>query len=96
MKENDLSYAAGLMDGEGCISISTDQRLSVTLAMADNEAVDWLHETFGGSVRTFFNKPNGRLMYQWTATADIQYMFLESILSYLKLQRRVKTVRVAL
>ena len=54
----DLAYAAGIMDGEGCIYISrqNDKRgrpniiyaLYVQVVMGDYEVPKWLQDTFGG------------------------------------------------
>lgn len=63
-KENKLAYAAGIIDGEGCISIykksfrngkfkGTDARnyhLTVVVTQKDGKMMDWLYGNFGGSI----------------------------------------------
>ena len=64
----DLAYAAGIMDGEGCISISPCKYHSRTAPPRDNYAVrvyvsttdavicPWLAETFGGAIHAYEDK----------------------------------------
>lgn len=51
--ETDIAYAAGLIDGEGCFSISRSQdttRTRLEVCMTDRTAVEWLYERFGGVI----------------------------------------------
>lgn len=49
---DDLSYAAGLIDGEGCIGFhgygDGKRRFVVKVKMTDEAVIDWLQSTFGG------------------------------------------------
>ncbi len=57
--ENDLSYMAGLLDGEGCIYIGLRQgyhALSASVVSLNRAVLDWAATKFGGSVR---NRTNG-------------------------------------
>ena len=63
-KQAILAYAAGIVDGEGCISIyrkpfrngpfkgsdSSNYHLTVVVTQKDGKLVDWLYGNFGGSV----------------------------------------------
>jgi hypothetical protein len=59
MNKIDLAYAAGIVDGEGNISIVKRQKwskrndkyhLQVRVAMCDKIVVDWFRTHFGGSI----------------------------------------------
>ena len=53
-----LSYLAGIIDGEGSISISkmrtqsgnTSHRMVLCVSNTNDKMIDWLYEKFGGSV----------------------------------------------
>lgn len=67
----DLAYAAGIIDGEGCINISMcdysrrgqhlRQNYCVRVAVLTTDAVicPWLKETFGGAMREYTDKRYG-------------------------------------
>jgi len=59
MLDIDLAYAAGIIDGEGCIYISRHKRinrenftlaLKVNVIMCDLEVIDWFKKTFNGDL----------------------------------------------
>jgi hypothetical protein len=55
MKETDLAYAAGIIDGEGCIYASkpskhNSYRLNVAVSMTSERVVRLMAELFGGPV----------------------------------------------
>ncbi len=71
MKQSKLSkyaYAAGIIDGEGSISVSKCNHrkgaanpgyaITIDVAMKDGRVIDWLFGTFGGSVRQESNNPS--------------------------------------
>lgn len=63
ISEIDLAYAAGIIDGEGCIHLwknqyktkgwQTNYGVSVTVLTADGVLAPWMGLTFGGSVRSY-------------------------------------------
>ncbi len=64
-----IAYAAGLFDGEGCISLSKSHgrngltpwyQLHVKVSMTDLSPLELLHDSFGGSVCTM-NAPSRKL-----------------------------------
>lgn len=49
MDTTDLAYAAGIIDGEGCISLGRHAgyyQAHVTVEMSDRPVIEWLHATF--------------------------------------------------
>ena len=92
-----LAYAAGILDGEGCIIIAkgnpkkgvrlTPQySLKVIVGMSNPSATSWLFETFGGNLKL---KPNHQYkpVHTWSCLSIQAEGFLRCILPYLKVKR---------
>jgi|SRR3990167_411274 len=100
MNETDLSYAAGIIDGEGCIKIcrvKADQlkrhfdrfQLQVQVDMVSEEVVEWLYKTFGGKIYDHKRKNSKwRDSKRWYIVSQQGGKFLELILPYLKIKHR--------
>jgi len=96
MKKTDLAYAAGLVDGEGCITIvkNKDNRchagfslyLRVIIGMATCDSLTWVNAIFGGSLYSNIRQYQTYtlVVYQWAISCKQALRFLESILPYLK------------
>lgn len=87
----ELAYAAGFLDGEGCVAITKRKRgksaieyaLRVTIGNTDYATLEWYAQKFGGRVgneRAGVNKP---LKY-WTVSNKQAYEFLKVVFPYLK------------
>jgi hypothetical protein len=90
-----LAYTAGVIDGDGSISISREggrkgtrnYTLSIWVANTDRRLLDWLRSVYGGSVsnpqkRSQYRKP----MYQYHLTGWRVATLLGLLLPYLKLK----------
>jgi len=97
--ELDYAYAAGLIDGEGCIGVynqtcpttKTRRRYILTLrvSMSNWESPLWMKNTFGGNYRSYTNLGYGKkVMYTWSMSTKIAGEFLKRILPYLKVKQR--------
>lgn len=95
MNEVDLSYAAGIIDGEGCITIQKSNSstcisgyiysLSVLVRMTDFEIPLWFNEMFGGSFGIARKaEGNRKTVYRWAIRSQEASEFLDSIFPYLK------------
>lgn len=99
--ECDLAYAAGIIDGEGCITVikqryatvgwPTNYALSVRVLTTDHVIVPWLQETFGGSYATY---TDGRTIKgsigkerRWQLASAAAEKFLRAVMPWLKLKR---------
>jgi len=70
MTEDDLMYAAGFLDGEGCFSIN-DHKISVSSENTYKPVIDWLYDIFGGSVNIGTKAKNKwRNTYRWQVCGD--------------------------
>lgn len=96
MKETDLAYTAGIMDGEGSIGIARHKsksckrgytlELCVQVTSSDEWLCTWLKFAFGSSLSHSVNNA-GNPMWHWILGARKASDFLKLILPYLKLKR---------
>lgn len=100
----DLSYAAGLFDGEGSVVIIVRRRvgkkpfheMTIQLAQRTRSVLDWLAETFGGKVvYTNRGKNDDRTYFRWDAYSKTAADFLTGIYPYLRVKREAAEVALA-
>ena len=88
-------YAAGLMDGEGCIQIkkvkhpngsrNAEYSLQININMTDGGSIDFMYGTFGGWVYVSQQYGLGSLpVYRWEIRREKAKKFLKEILPFLK------------
>lgn len=94
----DMAYAAGIIDGEGCIYLDKHQDkrsnrsmgyvLRVKVAMTDFDVPFWLEKLFGGWVgfNNFDNDPSRRPQAIWGMASTQAIEFLEIIEPYIKIK----------
>ena len=99
-KSNTLAYTAGIVDGEGCITIANSGKITgrkhrpqimmVSVANTNEWLVQWLKMEYGGNI-SFANRKNRRLgcklCYRWGISAHAALGFLELVSPYLQLKR---------
>lgn len=95
----DRIYTAGLVDGEGCISITRVKRtgrsqsdyhhLFFSLESTDPSIAYWLQERFGGSVHidTTKVKDNHQTTYRWKLGTQDTLHLLRLLLPYLRIKQ---------
>lgn len=96
-KKTKLAYAAGFLDGEGCIKIakrnprngrSANYSLLVSITQKDGRPVDWLFGNFGGVVYLKNKKTDGsNWIYEWRSTDTGAYKFLKSVVPFLLVKK---------
>lgn len=93
-----LAYTAGIVDGEGSISLSKrtsreyksgyQLRLAVCVANTNEWLVQWFKMQFGGYVNcTREKRENRKDRWQWMIVDGKAAEFLKSILPYLQIKR---------
>ena len=99
VKKTDLAYIAGIVDGEGCITLARATRkhptslcgYSIDTLVIVSNTNKWLLEylkfAFGGSVRAQKLGENRKVCYHWRLSSRQAEAFLELILPYLHLKR---------
>ena len=80
------AYAAGLLDGEGCISVYGRGQLQVRIKVGDLESLDLLASKFGGGLYEA-PAPSGRPMWTWNLSGVESQDFLRCVLPYLIVKR---------
>jgi len=99
----DLSYAAGLIDGEGCLSVSTykgHRRIAVKVGMTNPEPVAFMAYIFGGNVIPRDPKRgNRKRVYDWARASRPAGAIAKVLLPYLRIPYKIKAaaemVRIA-
>jgi hypothetical protein len=87
--QTDLAYLAGLIDGEGHVSIHPKK--AIVLCMTDIPLLDWCHAKFSGTMSgNWINEKNAsarpRKMWHLSRIADLAYV-LPLLDPYLVLKR---------
>ena len=93
MKKDDLIYLAGIVDGEGCVSVSyktkaRHERIRLTVSNTDRNLIDWLTSRVGGCVSKNQGRGNRKPAYHWEVYTDNAFKLLTELLPYLKLKKR--------
>lgn len=95
MKKIDIAYLAGIIDGDGCISIQKNSgvksyRVIITVVQRDMPLIEYLFETFGGSVNAIsVNRKFKKDYYlRWVITDKKAHTLLKLCLPYLKLKKK--------
>lgn len=89
--EVDWAYAAGIIDGEGCISLGQHSggiglALQIIVGMKGDLVTPWLFETFGGSHYPPY-PDSGNVTSKWILRGDGIAPFLEGVIPFLKLKK---------
>lgn len=94
ISERDLGYIAGIVDGEGCITIvkqapnklrkEKNSRYGIVCQVAntDKRLIDWLHDCFGGSIRITEKREKWRTAWTWAIRSTQAFKFLKLIRDY--------------
>lgn len=89
-------YIAGYFDGEGCVSITRDNRnrsnsfnIYISLGSTVIEPLLLLKEIYSGSIKEYKNKGGvkRKTIWYWVITSKLAEIFLEDIKDYLIIKR---------
>jgi hypothetical protein len=93
MNSNQLAYIAGIIDGEGCITILKSKKKhcvsygyspSVFVVMTSEPVITWLAETIGsGFITTSRPRPDNRRNYRYNLTGSKAIQLVKDIYPYL-------------
>ncbi len=92
MEDYELAYAAGIIDGEGCICITHHSgryyELGISVTTTDTILTKWLSGTFGGNIHNHqAPRPHCKASYRWALSARKAEHFIGLILPFLKLKK---------
>lgn len=95
IKEIKLAYAAGLIDGEGCIGIyynshNGNYQLRITVEMCERQGLEILYELFDGKwyYKEHSNRPNRRPVYVWMLFNSRAEDALGQLVPYLQVKHK--------
>lgn len=105
--ERDLIYFAGIVDGEGTITIHRQTRAQtgnesihcrVMVANSHEPLMRWIHETFGGKLQVprSTRSPKHKPVMNWYAGSTEATRLCERLIPYLKVKQRQAEIVVAL
>lgn len=103
VSEVEKAYVAGLIDGEGHISILKhfhlkhnvhSFRLRVGLTNTDGDTVHWFNSIFGGKLISRKTKSYYKTRYDCTLYSAHAGKFLEEIFPYLKIKRQRAAIAI--
>lgn len=98
MKKTDLAYTAGIIDGEGCISLSRYGKgdtyyisLSVSVGNTNEWLIQWLKFSYGGRTILKGGKnrqgKNWKPCWEWIISSNEALDFLRLLYPYLRLKK---------
>lgn len=97
MKEADIYYTAGLIDGEGSIMLTSMNRGKmrspcVSVTMTTKEVLEYLKETHGGHIITITNRnqKKWKQSWMWQLQRNAAYEFMKDVGPYLKEPKKRK------
>ena len=95
MKKTDLLYAAGLIDGEGTITLVRHSRKemkspAVSVSSTSLELLEFMKETFGGHIIKLKapKKKHWKQAWHWQTSHDRAISVIEHVLPFLKEQKK--------
>lgn len=97
VSETDLAYTAGLIDGDGCVTLDAPGvrpsgqrsagRAVIAVYMTTPDVLRWLHETFGGCFRERKSRqPWQRPVHYWGITGKQVGLLLERLIPYMRVK----------
>ena len=98
----EAAYAAGILDGEGSISITRNHSgrwpsPQVSVASNDRELLEWLRVRYGGTITTKQpRKPQHAVSYDWKLTDRRALRFLQIVRPYLVIERKIRRCNLLL
>ena len=93
MERDDLLYLAGIVDGEGCVTVTYGtkaghERIRLTISNTDRNLIDWLTSRVGGHISKTQSRGNRKPAYQWEVYGSVAFDLLTLLLPHLKLKKR--------
>jgi len=91
---SDCAYAAGLLDGEGCVSISSSipkpggirrpHQMHAEITNTYVPVLFWLQQRWGGSIHELWGRrPGWKMAYKWLVGSRVAVPFLLDVQPYL-------------
>lgn len=91
LKDTDFAYIAGIIDGEGYISIGKSfKNLTIEIANTDKDLMYWIASIFNTKIKTrYFNKSNRNTVHIASVRRHIDIIqILKLVLPYLRIKKK--------
>lgn len=93
ISEIDLSYLAGLFDGEGCVNMGKktnkgSYKIRVCIYNSNNEVMEWLQSIIPGLLYKSKSKTKSKDIWQWTLGDYKAELFLTAIIPYIRIRKK--------
>ena len=90
MEATDAAYLAGILDGEGCLSVGWRLKKYITPTLqvtnTDKRLIDWLLDTLGGSVYEQPARPTRKRCWLWRCAGQVARRAIAEARPYLKIK----------
>jgi len=101
MDRHELAYLAGIIDGEGCISLGVRKLIYVTptiqVTNTDKRLTDWLQSCLGGNVYVGREtRPTRKQPYLWSVAGAKAREIIKAVRPYLMLKVEQADIILAL
>lgn len=93
MTEEELAWIAGFYEGEGCVSLTPNLRPRISIVQKDQEPLEWIQSRFGGRIYLTGRTRTPTLVISRRALVKD---FLETILPYMRLEKRIAKAELAI
>jgi len=90
----DITWAAGVYEGEGSCFSSTPRNVTVTVSQKDEWLLERLRVYFGGRVHVTTKKSRHRGIHEWKAHGQRAVDFLTEIYLYLSPRRQAQILKL--
>lgn len=101
MEPVDCAYAAGILEGEGCISLIRPKRqhpfFEVTVTSTDREVLDWMKMRWRGHIQKLPKREeHHRQAWAWRVKGASGAAFLLCVRPYMVMHRKISRAELAL
>lgn len=90
MTKEDIIYAAGFIDGEGCVTTSNGYNFRVTVSNTNKDILVWFQSVFGGNLNDQHlpKNPKHNIAWKWVICSKANLLtFLNLIIPYLHIKK---------
>lgn len=103
LAETAKAYMAGMLDGEGCISISMHtsplrpiprHHMTVRITNSDRHVLEWIQSYCAGNLSRSNNPKAKRLIWNWSVSSSQALLFLECVAPYVRIKSRETQIAI--
>jgi len=101
MTKEELAYAAGIIDGEGCLRVTRHKDCNqfntyVYVTNTDPRLINWLHNSWGGTINISQHKSTWKPSLSWRLIGKEAIQFIEAVYPFLRLKKAQADILLSL